>query len=61
MVRTRSDAGTKEARANNYDRFLKAKASGAQVISTDYYVPSTLFESDFKVIFEDETYERIKE
>lgn len=60
MVRTRADAGTKEARTNSYSRFEKAKASGAQVISTDYYVPSQLFESDFKVIFDDDTYEIIK-
>ncbi|MCM4156908.1 hypothetical protein DHD80_12940 [Gramella sp. AN32] len=60
MVRTRADAGTKEARTNNYERFEKAKASGAQVISTDYYIPSALFESDFKVIFDDGTYEHIK-
>tara|TARA_R110000765_G_scaffold51578_1_gene104044 strand:- start:3453 stop:4517 length:1065 start_codon:yes stop_codon:yes gene_type:complete len=60
MVRTRADAGTKEARTNDYEKFEKAKASGAQVISTDYYVPSTLFDSDYKVIFEDGTYEKIK-
>ena len=60
MVRTRADAGTKEARNTNYLRFEKAKASGAQVISTDYYIPSTLFKSDFKVIFDDGSYERIK-
>ncbi|MEP2240307.1 MAG: phosphatidylinositol-specific phospholipase C1-like protein [Maribacter sp.] len=60
MVRTRADAGTKEARTNSYEKFEKAKASGAQVISTDYYLPSTLFRSDYKVIFEDGTYERIK-
>ncbi|MEP3838614.1 MAG: Ca2+-dependent phosphoinositide-specific phospholipase C [Algibacter sp.] len=60
MVRTRADAGTKEARINSYDRFEKAKASGAQVISTDYYIPSTLFDSNYKVIFEDGTYEKIK-
>ncbi|MEP5341801.1 MAG: phosphatidylinositol-specific phospholipase C1-like protein [Algibacter sp.] len=60
MVRTRADAGTKEARTNSYTRFEKAKASGAQVISTDYYIPSALFESDFKVIFDNETFERVK-
>ncbi|QXP57564.1 phosphatidylinositol-specific phospholipase C1-like protein [Cellulophaga sp. HaHa_2_95] len=60
MVRTRADAATKEARINNYKKFEKAEASGAQVISTDYYVPSTLFASEYKVIFEDGTYERIK-
>lgn len=61
MLRTRADAATKEARTNDYKKFKKAKASGAQVISTDYYVPSTLFDSDYKVIFDDGTYERIKE
>ena len=60
MVRTRADAGTKEARTNDYTKFEKAKASGAQVISTDYYKPSTLFKSDFEVKFDDGTYERIK-
>ncbi|GAA3638218.1 phosphatidylinositol-specific phospholipase C1-like protein [Flavivirga jejuensis] len=60
LVRTRADAGTKEARENNYNRFEKAKASGAQVISTDYYLPSTLFPSTFKVSFEKNKYERLK-
>lgn len=60
MVRTRADAGTKEARENNYERLEKAKASGAQVISTDYYEPSTLFPSTFKVSFEKNKYERLK-
>ena len=58
MVRTRADADTKEARENDYNRFEKAKASGAQVITTDYYLPSKLFKSDFKVIFENGRYER---
>ncbi|HEA20552.1 MAG TPA: hypothetical protein ENH87_06500 [Pricia antarctica] len=60
MVRTRSDADTQEARTIDYSKFEKAKASGAQVITTDYYLPSKLFESDYKVIFENGTYERIK-
>ena len=60
MVRTRADADTKEARTDDYSRFERAKASGAQVITTDYYMPSRLFESDFQVIFEDGSYERIK-
>ncbi len=60
MVRTRADADTKEARTNDYSKFEKAKASGAQVITTDYYIPSRLFESDYKVIFENGKYERIK-
>lgn len=61
MVRTRADAGTKEARTNDYTKFEKAKASGAQVISTDYYQPSRLFKSTFEVKFEDGTYERVKD
>jgi len=60
MVRTRADSGTKEARTNDYTSFEKAKASGAQVISTDYYIPSLLFKSSFKIIFEGDTYEHIK-
>jgi hypothetical protein len=39
IVRTRSDAGTLEARSNNYERFQAAIQSGAQIISTDYYRP----------------------
>lgn len=61
MVRTRADAGTKESRTNDYTRFEKAKASGAQVISTDYYIPTELYPSTFKVIFENDTYEKIKD
>ena len=60
MVRTRADADTKEARENDYTRFEKAKASGAQVITTDYYLPSSLFKSDFKINFENGVYERVK-
>ena len=60
MVRTRADDGTIEARTNDYTKFEKAKASGAQVISTDYYIPSTLFKSSYKVIFDADNYERIK-
>lgn len=59
MVRTRADANTVEARSNNYHRFKKAKLSGAQIITTDYYVKSRFFDSTYKVIFDDGTYERI--
>lgn len=59
LVRTRADAGTFEARQNDYSRFEKAKSSGAQVITTDYYVPSTFFESNFKVDFGEGIYERV--
>ncbi len=37
IVRTRSDADTVEARAHDYSRLKAALASGAQIISTDYY------------------------
>lgn len=37
MVRTRADADTVEARKGDYSRWKAALASGAQVISTDYY------------------------
>ena len=60
IVRTRADAGTVEARKNDYTKFKKAKASGAQIISTDYYLKSLLFNSNYEVIFDDGTYERIK-
>ncbi|WP_051590584.1 phosphatidylinositol-specific phospholipase C1-like protein [Flavobacterium daejeonense] len=60
LVRSRADDGTTEARTNDYTKFEKAKASGAQVISTDYYIPSTLFKSSYKVSFENKRYERIK-
>jgi len=37
LVRTRSDADTREARAHDQGRLQAALRSGAQVISTDYY------------------------
>lgn len=58
MIRTRADSDTKQARTNDYSTFEKAKTSGAQVISTDYYLPSTFFTSNYKVNFEGNTYER---
>lgn len=58
IIRTRADSDTKEARTGDYTKFEKAKASGAQVISTDYYLPSTLFPSDFAVSFDGKTFER---
>lgn len=61
MVRTRADSETIEARANDLTRFQRAVASGAHVISTDYYIPSALFTSDYQVIFNDDTYEQIQE
>ena len=55
MVRTRSDANTIEARNNDYSRWFKALESGAQVITTDYYVSSKLFKSDYFVGFKADT------
>ena len=37
IIRTRTDAGTIEARNNDYTRLNKALESGAQILSTDYY------------------------
>jgi Phosphoinositide phospholipase C, Ca2+-dependent len=58
IVRTRADADTREARTNDYSRFEAAKASGAHIISTDYYFKSTLFPSEYVVHFEGKTYFR---
>lgn len=41
IVRTRADANTMEARENSTARREAAFASGAQYISTDYYLPRT--------------------
>jgi hypothetical protein len=60
MIRTRADADTKEARNNDFKQFEIAKASGAQIITTDYYLPSKLFKSNYKVSFDNSFYERIR-
>ena len=39
LIRTRSDAGTWEARTGDVSSRNRAFASGAQIISTDYYRP----------------------
>ena len=49
LVRTRADADTEEARNNDTRRREAAFASGAQAISTDYYIPSKRFESNYVV------------
>lgn len=61
IIRTRADDSTKQARNNDYSTFEQAKKSKAQIITTDYYIPSTLFPSSYQVIFEDNTYVRIQE
>ena len=58
IVRTRADGDTKEARVNDKSGFVAACASGAQIITTDYYYKSTFFASDYSVIFDDGKYMR---
>tara|TARA_R110002020_G_scaffold85914_5_gene211772 strand:- start:13667 stop:14755 length:1089 start_codon:yes stop_codon:yes gene_type:complete len=53
IIRTRADANTTEARNNDYSNFEAAKSSGAQIITTDYYLPSKLFKSSYHVSFDD--------
>lgn len=50
ILRTRSDAGTLEARENNYNRFESCLKSQAQIISTDYYKSDVRF-GDFCIKF----------
>lgn len=52
MVRTRSDADTQEARRGDKTRFEAAIRSGAQVITTDYYLQSLSPNKDFEIIFD---------
>lgn len=52
MVRTRADGGTYEARTGSTARRDKAFASGAQILSTDYYRPDKRW-SDYAVGFPD--------
>lgn len=49
MVRTRADANTLEARVNDTSRRQAAFASGAQAVSTDFYLPSNPFGNDYRV------------
>ncbi len=58
IIRTRADSDTKEARKNDYTHFEDAKKSGAQIITTDYYLPSTLFDSPYMIKFDDNSYVR---
>lgn len=55
IVRTRSDAGTNEARTGDYTDMNNAFESGAQITSTDYYRPDpragTPGWTDFRVQF----------
>lgn len=49
LVRTRADADTREARAGDTARRDAAFASGAHVVTTDYYVPDARFETGYSV------------
>jgi hypothetical protein len=57
MVRTRADADTREARALDYSRLEAAIASGAQLISTDYYLGKLSPSGEFQVNLKDEKYQ----
>jgi hypothetical protein len=52
MVRTRSDADTKEARTGDKTRFKAAVRSRAQLIATDYYLKSLSPNKDFEIGFD---------
>ena len=52
MIRTRSDADTREARTGDKSRFEAAIRSGAQVITTDYYQKSLSPNKDFEITFD---------
>ena len=58
IIRTRADSDTQEARRNDLSSFAAAQQSGAQIISTDYYLPSTHFSSPYVVSFAGGTYFR---
>lgn len=58
IIRTRADSDTQEARRNDKSSFAAAMQSGAQIISTDYYRPSTHFKSSYVVSFPGGTYLR---
>jgi hypothetical protein len=59
IIRTRADSDTQEARRNDRSAFDAACASGAQIITTDYYQKSTHFKSDYEVSFKDGKYFRL--
>ena len=53
IVRTRADANTLEARSGDVTRRDRAFASGAQLVSTDYYLPAAHFGTDYVVALPD--------
>lgn len=58
IVRTRADAETKEARTGDTSRFEAAMSSGAQVITTDYYIPDLRRNVGYVVRFMDHDHGR---
>ncbi len=63
LIRTRADAGTLEARNNDFTKFNAALESGAQFISTDYYKPdyrsnSSTEWSNYSVGFENKLFRK---
>lgn len=52
IIRTRADADTEQARNNDRSGLEAACSSGAQIITTDYYLKSTHFKSDYVVSFD---------
>jgi hypothetical protein len=58
LVRTRADADTREARAGSYERFTAAMKCGAQVISTDYYLPKLSPDGKFQIRLPEGNYYR---
>jgi|GEM_PF-745821 len=53
LIRTRTDSPTVDARENDVDRLEAALASGAHLLSTDYYEPSMFFDSPYVVALPD--------
>lgn len=58
IIRTRADSETIQARNNDWSGFEAASKSGAQIITTDYYLKSKLFASRYSVSFEGGRYVR---
>ena len=52
IVRTRADADTEEARRGDYSRFEAAKSSGAQAVTTDYYIPDRKIHPRYQIRFD---------
>lgn len=49
LVRARADIETWEAKANDLSRARQALASGAQIVSTDFYKPGNAYGTDYVV------------